>query len=194
MNSSGTNLCVSSVDLVQKENPGVHVAWFHNTVFIQIVLGKLYESVTFCEDRIVLVLTTACSWMLLMMSMSPACRVFHTLMLLLFSKFIFSRAEKTQLSTLKLSSFSSCNRIFMSPHLFRIMYRESYPPRGKLVRRELSIMSFGGHFPYFSHRYLGPSTRPLRLLAGHEEEFSFTVRLDFLRKVCWVCFPCRFPM
>lgn len=69
-----------------------------------------------------------------------------------------NRKKKPQLSTFKLSSSSSSHGIFMALHLFRIMYRESYPPRGKLVWRELSIMSFEGHFPYFSHRYLGPST------------------------------------
>lgn len=155
MNFSGTDLCFLRLTWAGKKNARVLVAWFHNAVFIQMVLGRLYETVAFSEDRAVLVLTAA-----------NTANDKHGSSTQALSRFV-ARAvvhvrifqnRKAQLPTFKLSSSSSSHGIFMALHLFRITYRESYPPRGKLVWRELSIMLFEGHFPYFSHQYLGPST------------------------------------
>lgn len=121
------------------------------------------------------------------MTTGPGHGVFHTLLLMLFSTFTFSREGKTQLSTFKPSSSSSSHGSFMTLHLVRITYRESYPPWGKSVRRELSIMSFEGHLPIFLPVIYGPHYPDLCVCP--RGLFSFPVRLDFLGHVPEVLFP-----
>lgn len=101
------------------------------------------------------------------------------------------QSRNPQLSTFKPSSSSSSHGSFMTLHLFRITYRESYPPWGKLVWRELSIMLYKRAS---SHISPGVSWAPLPWPLHMCSVFPSLLGWASSEKFPGFCFPCRFPM
>lgn len=102
-----------------------------------------------------------------------------------------SRSRAETLSCQQSKRLALLHGSFMILHLFCVMCRESYPPWGKLVWRELSIMSFTRASSHISPDDIFGPRYPDLCVCAQFFLHSSTVQPSpgFLSKVPWVLFP-----